>query len=371
LWLVGGADVLLVGTSEPLGAQLAGISRHWNRPGVASDLRDISVRTPSSLLSLFVAEGRDLARYAAAAQLQTDDRGGLEFSGPRSIFGRQINENSEKLRALARTATAPALVQAATSEAGPGALRDRAWMFLRAEAYDDAWRDFVRAVEMDPSDAGTYPGLIRAAMASNRNRVEETLTRLKRLAEEKSSIEAQLAVSRLLATRGAIEEAAAVGLDLAKHHPDDIRVLEQVASVFADGGDVQRLQPIMARLRQLAPANEVTRYYSAALLFMQGRSDLAVPDLELVVRENPKHARAQNLLGAALASLGERGRARRAFEASLRADPLDPGTYTNLGTLEMEEGNRLAAGQRYAEALALDPTSEGARRGLAQATSSH
>jgi Flp pilus assembly protein TadD len=205
-------------------------------------------------------------------------------------------------------------------------------------------------------------------MASDRNRVEETLTRLKRLGDEKSSMEAQLAVSRLLAARGAIEEAAAVGLDLATHHPDDIRVLEQVASVFTDGGDVQRLQPIMARLRQVAPANAITRYYSAALLFMQGRSDLAVPDLELVVRENPKHARAQNLLGAALASLGERGRARHAFEASLRADPLDAGTYTNLGTLEMEEGNRLAAVQRYAEALALDPASEAARRGLAQAT---
>jgi Flp pilus assembly protein TadD len=138
--------------------------------------------------------------------------------------------------------------------------------------------------------------------------------------------------------------------------------------VLADRGDVERLQSVVARLREVAPGSEVTRYFAASLAFLQGQPQNSVAELETLVRGNPHHALAQNLLGAALASLGDRDRARQAFEASLRADPLDAGTYTNLATLELETGNLQAAAQRYAEALTLDPTSSTARRGLTQAT---
>jgi Flp pilus assembly protein TadD len=97
---------------------------------------------------------------------------------------------------------------------------------------------------------------------------------------------------------------------------------------------------------------------------MQNKPSLAVSELEPVVRENPGHALAQNLIGAALASLGDREGARQAFDASLRADPLGAGTYTNLATLELESGNLDEAARRYAEALTLDPSSETARQGL-------
>jgi hypothetical protein len=80
---------------------------------------------------------------------------------------------------------------------------------------------------------------------------------------------------------------------------------------------------VLARLRRDAPTSQTTRYYSAALLFRQGRPDLALEEVEVVVRENRRHALAQNLLGAVLASLGQLERT--AFEASLRANPLSPG----------------------------------------------
>ena len=64
---------------------------------------------------------------------------------------------------------------------------------------------------------------------------------------------------------------------------------------------------------------------------------------------------------------GNLDRARQAFEASLRANPLSPGTYTNLAMLEMQAGHPRDAARRYAEALLLDPASETARRGLAEA----
>ena len=155
--------------------------------------------------------------------------------------------------------------------------------------------------------------------------------------------------------------------NLFERHPENLDALEQLASVLSDAGDTERLPSVVARLRRDAPDRPSTHYFSAALLFQQGRPDLAVPEGELVVRENPKHALAQTLLGAALASLGHLDRAREAFESSLRADPRNPGTYTNLAMLEMQAGHPRDAARRYAEALQLNPTSEVARRGLADA----
>ncbi len=62
--------------------------------------------------------------------------------------------------------------------------------------------------------------------------------------------------------------------------------------------------------------------------------------------------------------MGNTDAARTAFEASLKADPRDPGTYTNLATLELQAGNRAQARKYFTEALTIDPSSQAARDGL-------
>ena len=368
LWHIGKGDVLLVGSTEPVNERFGEMARHWQRPGVVSDLMDVGVREPFDLLSMFVAEGRSLARYADGAPIQTDDRSLLEFSGPKSIFGQPANRNDDVLRQLARTAPAPPAVQAAISRAEPADWRNRGWMLLRADVHDLAWRDFVRALESDPADVDAYEGLIRASIPGATPGVDEALILLRRLAADPSHVQANVALSRLLAAKGATQEAAALMFDLLQRYPDNVNVLEQLASVLSDTGDTERLPSVVAKLRRDAPTRQSTHYFSAALLFQQGRPDLAVTEAESVVRENPGHALAQNVLGAALANLGHFDRARQAFESSLRANPLSPITYTNLAMLEMQAGHSPDAARRFAEALILDPTSETARQGLAEAT---
>ena len=80
---------------------------------------------------------------------------------------------------------------------------------------------------------------------------------------------------------------------------------------------------------------------------------------------DPAHAKAHNLIGACLANMGRRDEARTAFETSIKADPREPGTYTNLANLELQSGNRNLAIRYFAEALTVDPTSQSARDGLA------
>jgi Flp pilus assembly protein TadD len=120
-------------------------------------------------------------------------------------------------------------------------------------------------------------------------------------------------------------------------------------------------------LQRLAPEADDTLYYSASLRFMENRLPDAIATAERLRARNPRHAKCLNLLGAAYATLGRIDDGRRAFQASLDADPRDATTYTNLGTLELRNGRAALASEYFAEALTLDPSSTAAEEGLTEA----
>ncbi|MGE3887383.1 MAG: fused MFS/spermidine synthase [Vicinamibacterales bacterium] len=362
MWMVGEADVLLVGSTDPLTPRLPDIRSSWQRPGVAADLASVGARSPLAVLSFFVGEGAALAGWAGDAPLLTDNRARLEFSGPRSVFGGAGSDNAKSLRALAASSPRPAAVEEAWAGATAESWRQLGEMLLQADSYGPAVDSFSRAVELNPTDAAALDGLIRASAPAGRTATTREL--LVRLASTPGTDEARLALSRLLAAEGNFDESARIPLALLQANPGHREALEQLASVLSDAGDVGRLEPVVARLRLEAPYSAVTRYYAATLAFLQQRPEVAIREAEAALALDPTHARAQNILGAALAGLGQRDRARAAFVASLAADPRDPATYSNLATLELENGNAAAAHRYFAEALTIDPSNTVARDGL-------
>lgn len=359
LWLVGEGDVLLIGSPAPLGPQVAALdSRLAARPAAAANLRTVGVTGAFALLSQLIADGPGVRAFAAGARLQTDDHPSVEFTGPRAVFSRSLTDNTAALRALAAEHPVQAAADARRT-ATAGQWRDRGFMLLEASAARSAWGDFDTALRLDPRDRRTLDGLIRsAAMAS---RTGETMNALRNAAGPGPNVEARIALSRFLASVGNVEDGARLAFAIVEAAPSDPAGLEQLASILADVGDKDRLAPVVARLRALAPDSDAARYYSATLRFLEGRADLAASEARALVVASPGHARGQNLLGAALATLGRRDEAREAFQASLRIDPRDASTYTNLALLEIEGGNTAAGLQRLAEALTLDPTSVSAR----------
>src|SRR5204862_5991028 len=127
------------------------------------------------------------------------------------------------------------------------------------------------------------------------------------------------------------------------------------------------LAPLADRLVERFPERPDPVYYRATVLFMRGQAEDAVTALRPIVDRHPDHARAQNLLGAACATLRRRDCAQAAFDASLRANPRDASTYVNVGTLALQHANPDAAVNYFAQALSIEPRSEAARNGLAQA----
>ena len=363
MWLVGDADVLLVGSTGPLDDRIAGIATAWQRPGVAEDLATVGAVEPYDITSLFVAHGAALKAWAEGAPLQTDDRSQLEFSGPRNIFGLSRDDNATTLRELAAASPKPAAVVLAAQAATATTHRDRGLMFLRSDAHRPAYEDFTRALASDPNDTLALDGLIRAGAALNR--IDEVRAALTKMASAPANTAAKLALSKVLASQGAVEEGARIPFGVLQADPSNVPALEQLASILSDIGDASRLEPVVARLVAEAPKNTWSHYYAGSLFFMQNRLDMAVQAARNSISLDPANAKAQNLLGACLASMGQADAARTAFEASLKADPREPGTYTNLATLELQAGNRARALQYFAEALTVDPMSQNARDGLA------
>ena len=366
LWLVGDADVLLVGSTEPLDGRIAGLGDAMTRPGVAADLATVGATGPFPIGSLFVAQGEALRAWANGAPIQTDDRSQLEFSGPRSVFGTARDDNAAALRTLAAASPQPAPVRALIETATPADWRSRGLMFLAANANEPAYQDLARSLEAEPEDAVALDALVRAA--ANLNRIPDAQALLTRLAADPARVQARLALSRVLASQGRIEDAVRIPVEMLQANPGHVAALEQLASVLADVGDQSRLEPVVMRLVKEAPRNPAAHYYAASLFFMQSRLELALQAARNAVALDAGHARAHNLIGASLASMGQRDAARTAFEASLKADPREPGTYTNLATLELESGNRELAIRYFAEALTVDPNWQAARDGLAGVT---
>ncbi len=179
LWLVGDADVLLVGSTEPLDARIGGMAAAMQRPGVAADLATVGVKSPFAVTTLFISQGDALKAWAAGEPLQTDDRSALEFSGPRSIFGATRDDNAAALRALAASSPKPAAVASALAAATTEDWRDRGLMLLKADAMQPAYDDLARALETNPNDTAALDGLLRAAVSLNKViEVERLLTRL-------------------------------------------------------------------------------------------------------------------------------------------------------------------------------------------------
>lgn len=364
MWLVGDGDLLLVGGDGSLDERLENVADGFALPAVAADLIDVSVLEPFALLSLYAGGPKEMARYAGTAPLQTDDRMALEYSGPHALYGGS-SDNSRQLLALAAGAPLPAAVAGAFASAGAAAWRGRGAMMAGANAFERAFDDYALALAAQPSDSLAAAGLSDAALALDR--ADEASALLTNAAGRHPDVPALwIARSRLEAASGSFAQAVQSAERACDITPLQVAALEHLASLYADAGDVNRLDRVVGALDRGFPDSAGTAYYAASARYLRGQLPDALRLAELAVARDPKLARAHNLAGAVLASGGSTAAARRWFESALSLSTRDSAIYVNLGWLELSTGRRSAAAGLFAEALSLNPLSEAARRGLAE-----
>jgi spermidine synthase len=370
MWLVGESDLLLIGTAgAAIAPHLDRLGAQWRRGAAPVALSEVGISgdgTLFALLSLLAGGPHELAQFGDEAPIQTDDRMALEFSAPGGIYGRSTGDNTDAIRQLAGPSSWPAAVRSAHTSANAVGWTARGWMELRADASGLAYDAFRKAVTLDPRLEGALSGLSLAAAGARKQEDErEWLTSL--AAADRGNVPVRLELSKVLASSGDFDAAATTAGEALRIAPDDARVGEQLASIFADAGDAARLEPLADALAARFPARADPRYYHATALFLKGRAQEAAVDARRLVADNPQHARGFNLLGAACATDGQHDCARAAFETSIRLSPHDPSSYVNLGVFLMQSGDPAAAADYFAEALTIDPTSASAHDGLTAA----
>jgi len=371
MWRVGDGDLLLIGTTgddiEPLFANVAARSADASTIAALADVGVAPATAKFQLLSLFAGGPAEIAHYADAALVQTDDRMALEFTAPGSIYGPSTSANARTIAALTSGVQLPAAVADAVNGADAKQLTARGSMDLKAEAYSSAYDYFRRAIALDAGEADALRGASDAAAGLNRQ--QEHRAWLEALVKSSpADAAAWIELSRVRAGAGDFDGAIAAASDAQRLEPGDPRPIEQLASVFADMGDAARLAPVADLLASRYPERADGAYYQATALLLSGRAAEATTLARRAVAANPMSAKAQNLLGAACASTAQRECAESAFAASIQLNPREPSTYVNLGVFYLQTVRPEQAADAFSEALSLDPSSTAARDGLRQAS---
>jgi spermidine synthase len=361
VWLVGGDDVLMLASLEPIDGLLARLAANMKQPEVANDLASVGIVDPFSILSLYIGGPEQLRAYAAGAPLFDDDRMTLEFTAPRELHKRRAGENGATLTRLLQDA-GPEVIRQARTAAGAGEWRHRGDMHRKADVYQRAYDDYLQALSKDPADAAALDGLVQTALVTKR--AADAAAALKKAGAR--TPQQLVAVSKLQAAAGERDEALALAREATTLSPLSPMGLEQLASLFAESGDTVQLDATVAELRALAPGRAATEFYAAVAAFLHGDADGAVGHAERAIAIDPSYAATYDLIGAAYTRLNRLDPARQAFQKSLSFDAHDSTAYENLGVLELNAGDHALAAKYFAEALWLVPDSPTSRQGIAQ-----
>ena len=375
MWLIGEGDLLLIGGVDDhpgdLNERLTRLMTRSQDGSITAALHDVGIERETAgfqLASLFAGGPAEIAKLADDGILQTDDRMALEFSAPQAMYGSRTNVNTAAIQRIASGAALPAPLAAALDNADGRKWRAAGTMAMRAQAYGRAYESFRRSLAVDDTDRTVLHDATDAATAAHQEADHERWL-LSVAAVEPQNVPVRLELSRVRAGEQNFDAAVALANEAHSIAPHDAAPLEQLASIYADTGDVGRLESTLSILLTEHPDSTPARYFRAAAAYLRGRAAQAVSDVREAIALDPRDDRAFNLLGAACAATGDRACAARAFSEAHTLNPMDPSAAVNLGRLALDSSDAKAAWGWYAEALALDPTSGPAREGLLQAES--
>lgn len=81
-------DLVVIGTVGEHALDMDRLRDIFNRPAVMDELRKIDINSPYDIFSLYLAGGQDLRAFLDDAEINTDERPILEFSLPKSLYGK-------------------------------------------------------------------------------------------------------------------------------------------------------------------------------------------------------------------------------------------------------------------------------------------
>ncbi len=199
---------------------------------------------------------------------------------------------------------------------------------LRHGSLPEAEQLFRDLVAAHPGDAGARAGLGSVLLASERP------------ADARSEFEAALAAA-----------------------PDNYDALLGLAQIHASSGDLKIAEPLL--LRAIAVRNDAEPQRLLAMVYAgTGKMDLALVHLLAWQRLQPSDAEPHRALAQVYSQLGRLSDALREQTQVVTLAPGSTADWNDLGVLEAQSGDKLAARRALEHALALDPENKAAKANL-------
>jgi Flp pilus assembly protein TadD len=175
----------------------------------------------------------------------------------------------------------------------------------------------------------------------------------------------QAAFARTLEQRGEIEPAIQAYTEALKNDPKLADACVRLAALSARQGQFAESAELYARALKLQPNNPDIYCDMGYTLYLQDRWTEAVQTLRQCLTLKPDHQRAHNNLGLVQARTGRDAEALQEFRL---AGCSEADARVNLAYAQSLNGTWPDARRNYEEALALQPSSEAAKKGLANLT---
>src|SRR5207249_11041503 len=168
-----------------------------------------------------------------------------------------------------------------------------------------------------------------------------------------------------LEKRGDVEGATAAYTEALKKDPGRVDALVRLAVLNDRQGKFRDSEAQYRKALAAQPDNADLHCNRGYSLYLQQRWAEAEQSLRQAIALRPDHLRAHNNLGAVLARSGHETEALEEFRRG-GCSPAD--AHSNLAVAFMLGGNWAEARQHYGCALAANPSSESARKGLKDLT---
>lgn len=233
------------------------------------------------------------------------------------------------------------------------------------QRFDEAEREFRRALELDPNLGSAYQNLARLDL--ERERPREALATL-RSAAEIGPLDRDLALHLAAAEAAAGRpEAAERQLESVARRFDSVQALLDLARLEVRRGKQQEARASLRRALELAPNSEEVLSAFARLSLALREPVPAVRALEALTRMHPSVPEHFYLLGVANLQIGENEGAADALGTSLELDPDRSRTLAALGLALNHQKRYGEARAALRRALELEPGNPEALAALAEA----
>jgi len=363
LFLVSEADILLLGIDGIL-PNAVQLGERMRQESVKADLAQMGVVDPYALASLYALGSPALSLWVGGSDRHTDDRPILEFRAPWSIHAATGPKNRAMILEAARGVSVPEPFDSVRREPTAEGLLGRARMLEVAESFEWAQELYREAARLRAHLLPAYEGIVRSALASGRGReAEDDLRQLKQGSPE----EAGFGLALLYRNLDRAPEALAEVDGVLRKHPQNVRAMLLAAEVQEEMGNIDGVERLSERALLAHPGDGEAEAFLATVCLHRGQLTEAVSRAESVLSGHPGVTRALEAKAIALAQLGDKPAARKAFEALLEAGPNGWVHFNNYGLFEMEAGNYGVAATLFEQAVDINPQNVTGYRGLQEA----